>query len=477
MRLFGVELTHQSPAEQNQPSSPIARDFTRPEGVHQSSSPERRTGRDFIRSPEENSTSRAGQHPIGDFTRHFAQNPSYHQVQGEASSAFRPWGPQQLHEARRTTAGAESHVLRPVAQRPSLEAHKTVGSTQSAFHPSKSRQSQETQKTVESTQSRAFHRWEAQPSQQAQHRRDLHQYWQEQPLPSEASCSRQQHQGALHLHARIDNIQQALQFSWNELERLRPPVSHTEHMAQPPEEILLSNDEVATVFTSDSQGGPNQNSSHKRKRDEARSRKVQTTLDRTIPVDDPALQQQTQSDQAVNDQRNESSATQSSVKKRDYKTEYQQYKERLAKQGTTLYAIEKARVEKQGTTPYAIKKARAEKQGTTPYAIEKARVEKQGTTLYAIKKARVEKQGTTLYAIKKARAEKQGTTLYAKKKARAEKQGTTLYAIEKARVEKQGTTPYAKKKARAEKQGMTVSQWNAARKQQRLAESSTNPNL
>ncbi len=212
-----------------------------PEEQNLPSSPEHTASKDFTRQQGENSTSRGKQGSIGDLTRHFATNPYYHQAQGESSRQ----------------QGSESCVV----QRQPQEAHC------SAFQPWKPAQPQEAPSTVGNTPNRAFRPWQA--PREAQH-------YPEQSLLDEASCSQQQSQGDLHPHARIDNIQRALQFGIDELERLRPPVPpHTEHMVQQqPEERLLSHDEMTTVPTSDSQGEPNHNSSHKRKRDEASSTAV-----------------------------------------------------------------------------------------------------------------------------------------------------------------------------------------------------------
>ena len=321
MRLFGVELTNKSPEEQSQPSSPVARDFTRPEGAHQPSSSGRRASRDFVRQQGESSTDRGGQHVIRDFTRHFAQNPHYHQAQGEASRRQYP---------------ASSGVARW---------------------------------------------WRSQEAQRHP----------EQPLPDEASRSLQQPQGDLHPHAHIDDIQKALQFSINELERHRSSVPpHTEHMAQQPEEMLLSHDEMATVPASDSRSGPSQSNNRKRKHDEASSSRVQAALDSTIPVNDLAPQQQAQSDQAGHEQQSETIVDVSHRKReRNYKREYQTALARAAKQGTTLYAMQKARAVKQGTTPskkqYKKEKAKLAKQGTTP-----------GKELYKKHKELAAKRGTTV---------------------------------------------------------------------------------
>ncbi len=384
MRLFGVEL-NQSSEKQSRSSSPerrASRDINKSPWEHQPSSPEQSASLDLIRqqgerrssSPEqraneditilppkkrlrtmgfqgdrhgENNTSREGQRPIDDFTRHLAQTSYYHhQTQGEASrqqdtasSAFRPW----------------QAVRSPEAQRPP-----------------------------------------------------------EQSLLDEASCSQQQSQGDLHPHARIDNIQRALQFGIDELERLRssaPP--HTERMAPPqPEEMLLSNDEVATVSPSDSQGEPNHNSSHKRKRDEASSSRA---LDSTIYGGDLAPQQQVPSDQAGHKQRNKSSAAQSS--KRDHNTEYQNYKAKLAAQGTTPWERQKARAATRGTNlskiQYGRRKARAAEQGTTPWERQKARAA-QGTNLskiqYERRKARAAEQGLTVLELRKIKKAMKDTT-------------------------------------------------------------------
>ena len=56
-----------------------------PEEPNLPSSPERRASLDLIRQQGESSTSRAGQRPIRDFTRHFAETSCNHQAQGEAS--------------------------------------------------------------------------------------------------------------------------------------------------------------------------------------------------------------------------------------------------------------------------------------------------------------------------------------------------------------------------------------------------------
>jgi hypothetical protein len=286
------------------------------------SSPEQRASRDFVRPQGESSISHGGQSPIRDFTRHFAQTPYYYQGQGEASRQ----------------QDTPSRVIRPVAQRWS--------------------------QTVESPPW-----WQALYSQEAQHQTAQP----EQPLPNEASSSHQQPQGDLHPHACIDNIQQALQFSMNELERLRSSVPpNTEHMVQQPEESLLSHDEMATVSASDSQSEPSLSSSHKRKRDEASSSRA---LDSTIYGDDLAPQQPAQSDQAGHEQHGVTMADKPLNKReRNYKKEYKEYKERLAAKGTTpekkQYARDKDRLAAKGTTPrkekHARDKVRLAAQGTTP---------------------------------------------------------------------------------------------------------------
>jgi hypothetical protein len=247
------------PEEQSQPSSPEQRANILP--------PKKRRLMSFQGdSHGESSTSRAVQRPIGDFTRHLAHHP-YYPAQGEVSR-------------QQETA---SHVIRPEAQRPQ-EATSIVGNTSSgAFRTWKAPQSREVQLTVESTASKpimgntssgAFRTWKAPQSREAQH-------YPEQPLPNEASSSYQQPQGDLHPHARIDNIQQALQFSMNELERLRSSIPYTEHMAPQPEEMFLSNDGVATSV-SDSQSEPSLSSSHKRKRDEASSSTMQPEKEKKL---------------------------------------------------------------------------------------------------------------------------------------------------------------------------------------------------
>ncbi len=221
------------------------------------------------------------------------------------------------------------------------------------------------------TASSAFRLWQAVRSPEAERPP-------EQSLLDEASCSQQQPQGDLHPHTRIDDIQRALQFGIDELERLRPPVPpHTERMAPPhPEERLLSNDEVATVSPSDSQGEPNHNSSHKRKRDEASSSRVPTTLGSTIYGGDLASQQQAQSDQTVHEQQNEKSPDQRLKEKAAKlgttvgKLRYKQIKEKAAKLGTTAgklrYKQIKEKAAKLGTTPgkirYERRKARLAEQ-------------------------------------------------------------------------------------------------------------------
>jgi hypothetical protein len=224
MRLFGVELTNTSPEKRSQPSSP-----------------EQRANDDSTRQPGESSTSRAGQRSVGDFTRHFATNPYYHQ--GES---------QPPQEAQQMVKSSANQIIRPVARR-----------------------------------------W----SQEAQHH----------PEPSGDASSSRQPQGDLHAHARIENIQRALLLSINELERLRPPVPHTEHMVQQSEKRLLSSHHHPTSYSIDFASGSinsaPQEQGRKRKRDETIS-----SSSRTPFVDGLAPQQQAQSDQRVNDQQDDRGA-------------------------------------------------------------------------------------------------------------------------------------------------------------------------
>jgi hypothetical protein len=187
--------------------------------------------------------------------------------------------------------------------------------------------------------------------------------------------------------------------------------------------MLLSHDETAT--TSDSQGEPNQNGSHKRRRDEASSSRVQAALDSTISRDDLAPPQQAQSDQAGYEQQNKTIADQPYKKRESYcKKYYQAYKAKLADQGTTpwkmRYKRDKARLAEQGTTPckmrYKRDKARLAEQGTTPHGVYKARLADQGTTpgkiQYARDKARLADQGTTpgkMRTMRKAKLEESST--------------------------------------------------------------------
>jgi hypothetical protein len=214
MRLFGVDLTNELPKEQSRPSSP-----------------EQRASRDFIRPQGESSTGLAGQSPIRDFTRHFAQTPYYHQEQGEA---FRQ-------------QDTPSRVIRPEARRWS--------------------------QTVESTASPPG--WQAFYSQEAQHQTAQP----EQPLPNEASSSQQQPQVDPHrlLAARLRVLAEDVE----ELGRSRSSAPYTEQMAPQPEEMFLSNDGVA-ISVSDSQSEPSLSSSHKRKRDEASSSRVQPEKEKKL---------------------------------------------------------------------------------------------------------------------------------------------------------------------------------------------------
>jgi hypothetical protein len=245
----------------------------------------------------------------------------------------------------------------------------------------------------------------------------------------------------LYPHARLDDIQRALQFSINELERLRSSVPRTEHIAQQPEERLLSHDEVATVSASDSQGAPSQSSNRKRKHDEASSSRVQVALDGTLSWDDLALPQPAQPDQSGHEQQSEDIIDRyQNKRKRDHKKEYQARATKAKEQGTTLHRI---------------RKARAVEQGTTPYGMQKARAAEQGTTLYRIRKAKAAEQGTTPMKIR-----------YARYKARLAEQGITSYEMQKA-----------KDKAKAEELNMTVEEWKTARKKLRLEGQSNNPKL